>query len=52
MGFDRSTGEGGHLENGAGQPAQRRQGHDLMSYEGRHKQMLADLADFRRCRGI
>jgi hypothetical protein len=46
MGFDRSTGPSGHLENGTSQPAQRGQGHDLMSNDGRHKQMLADLADF------
>ena len=46
MGSDRSTSQGGHLENGAGQPAQRRQSHDLMSNDGRHNQMLADLADF------
>ena len=46
MGFDRSTGESGHLEDRASQPAPRGQGHDLMSNDGRHKQMLADLADF------
>ena len=46
MGSDRSTSQSGHLENGTSQPAQRGQGHDLMSNDGRHKQMLADLADF------
>ena len=46
MGIDCSTSTGGHLENGTGQPAPRGQGNDLMSNDGRHKQMLADLADF------
>ena len=46
MGFDRSASESRHLENGTSQPAQRRQSNDLMSNDGRHKQMLADLADF------
>ena len=46
MGSDRSTSPSGHLENGTGQPAPRGQGTDLMSNDGRHKQMLADLADF------
>ena len=46
MGSDRSTSQSGHLENGTSQPAPRGQGHDLMSNDGRHKQMLADLADF------
>ena len=46
MGSDRSTSQSGHLENGTGQPSQRGQGNDLMSNDGRHKQMLADLADF------
>ena len=46
MGSDRSTSQSGHLENGTSQPQTGRQGHDLMSNDGRHKQMLADLADF------
>ena len=46
MGSDRSTSQSGHLAHGTSQPAPRGQGHDLMSNDGRHKQMLADLADF------
>ena len=46
MGFDSSTSQSGHMENGTSQSAQRGQGNDLMSNDGRHKQMLADLADF------
>ena len=46
MGFDRSASESRHFENGTSQSAQRGQGNDLMSNDGRHKQMLADLADF------
>ena len=46
MGIDSSTSPGGHLEDRASQPQTGRQSNDLMSNDGRHKQMLADLADF------
>ena len=46
MGSDSSTSTSGHLENGTSQPAPRGQSNDLMSNDGRHKQMLADLAGF------
>ena len=34
------------MENGTSKPQERGKGNDLMSNDGRHKQMLADLADF------
>ena len=46
MGSDRSTSQDRGVSNSASKSEGRGQGHDLMSNDGRHKQMLADLADF------